>query len=122
MHVLQAAQQQAVVGVAQRRRLVQDEVAVVEDKFAAAPSCRSLPTAATATPDVSGRLWGWSGNASCAFKDVAGHVLFYLNYAPASWLHTPACKMPAFPESSVADSKYKVRVSAAGAACRRLCA
>lgn len=36
--------------------------------FEDAPSCRALPNAATAKPDDQGRLWGWRGGNSCAFK------------------------------------------------------
>eukprot|EP00878_Enallax_costatus_P020542 GHUV01021721.1.p1 GENE.GHUV01021721.1~~GHUV01021721.1.p1 ORF type:complete len:384 (+),score=70.66 GHUV01021721.1:223-1374(+) len=79
-----------------------------DDQFDATPSCRAVPTAATSSPDAIGRLWGWRHNSSCAFKDVAGHVLFYTDYTPASWLHTPACTDAPFPEDSVADNKFKV--------------
>lgn len=68
-----------------------------------------MPTAATSTPDQTGHLWGHVNGASCAFKDAAGHALFYTAYEPGSWLHTPACSMPAFSDNSVADSKLRVR-------------
>lgn len=80
-----------------------------EDQFDAAPSCRAVPTATTSTPDSIGRLWGWHHETSCAFKDVAGHVLFYTEYTPASWLRTPACAAAPFPDDSVADAKFKVK-------------
>lgn len=94
------------------------------DAFAAAPSCRSLPTATASKPDKAGRLWGQlnsgssgsgggsssgSGStAACAFKDAQGHALFYAGYEPGSWLHTPACRMTAFSANSVTDSKLRV--------------
>lgn len=52
--------------------------------WAAAPSCRAMPTAASSTPDAEGRLWGWNQNTKkpCAYKDPKNHVLFYVDYAP----------------------------------------
>lgn len=91
-----------------KRQLSQAVVEDSVDPFAAAPSCRRLPTASNATADASGRLWGMLNNASCAFKDVAGHVLFYVDYTPGEWLSTPACQAPPFPDNSVADSRFKV--------------
>lgn len=68
----------------------------------------ALPTAATSKPDSTGRLWGQAKGARCAFKDAAGHALFYTGYEPGSWLHTAACSMPAFSDNSVTDSKLRV--------------
>eukprot|EP00878_Enallax_costatus_P018113 GHUV01019058.1.p1 GENE.GHUV01019058.1~~GHUV01019058.1.p1 ORF type:complete len:401 (+),score=99.90 GHUV01019058.1:689-1891(+) len=48
-----------------------------QDPFEAAISCRAVPTAATSKPDAVGRLFGLRGNQTCAFKDFAGHALFY---------------------------------------------
>eukprot|EP00878_Enallax_costatus_P011242 GHUV01011739.1.p1 GENE.GHUV01011739.1~~GHUV01011739.1.p1 ORF type:complete len:401 (+),score=110.19 GHUV01011739.1:147-1349(+) len=79
-----------------------------QDPFEAAISCRAVPTAATSKPDAVGRLFGLRGNQTCAFKDFAGHALFYTGYVPASWLHTPSCLAAPFPEDSVADSQFKV--------------
>ncbi|WIA33528.1 hypothetical protein OEZ86_006652, partial [Tetradesmus obliquus] len=78
--------------------------------WAAAPSCGAMPTAASSMPDAEGRLWGWNQNTKkpCACKDPKNHVLFYVDYAPGSWLHTPACKSAPFPEDSVADSHFRV--------------
>lgn len=81
------------------------------DAFSSASSCRTLPTAANSKPDSSGHLWGQANGAACAYKDAAGHALFYTNYEPGSWLHTPPCSMPAFSDNSVADSKLRVRKS-----------
>jgi hypothetical protein len=42
-----------------------------DDPFAAAPRCPTFPRASTATRDREGRLWGYSGGGSCAFKEAA---------------------------------------------------
>jgi hypothetical protein len=79
--------------------------------FETAQPCLQPPTANTSAADESARLWGWndSQNTSCAFKDSAGHAVWYPEYIPGDWLHTPACSMPPFPDNSVVDSTLKVR-------------
>lgn len=82
--------------------------------FDAAPPCLQLPAANNSAPDQASRLWGWSDsqNTSCAFKDSAGHAVWYAEYIPGDWLHTAACTMPPFPDNSVVDSTLKVQTFA----------
>lgn len=68
-----------------------------------------MPTASTSTRDAQGKLWGSRDGARCAYKDKDQHALFFVGYEPGDWLHTPACSMAPFPETSLADSKLKVR-------------
>lgn len=78
--------------------------------FEKAPNCTSPPTANTSTADETSHLWGWNSerDESCAFKDSNGDVIWYPDYEPASWLHTPACNSPPFGNESVVDSNLKV--------------
>jgi hypothetical protein len=78
--------------------------------FEKAPNCTSPPTANTSTADETAHLWGWNSDRdeSCAFKDSNGDVIWYPDYEPASWLHTPACNSPPFGNESVVDSNLKV--------------
>ena len=92
------------------RLLMQQAPGKGRPDFFQAPNCTEAPTANTSTPDDSAHLWGWNTklNASCAFKDGKGNVMWYPDYEPASWLHTPPCSSPPFGNESVVDSSLKV--------------
>jgi hypothetical protein len=86
-----------------RRRLHQ-AANNVNDPFVRAPICKGDPNPKVAVPDAQGRLFARQNKVLCAYRDKMGAPVFYTNYQPASWLHTPACTDPPFDAGSVAVS------------------
>lgn len=114
------AQNQA-TGQASAGKQNEDSSAAVKNDFKRADSCEAgglgLPTAKTSTPDAASRLWGWSpkSNSSCAFKNKEGRALWFTDFVPGDWLHTPACSDEPFPVDSATDGTLKVCKSAGAA-------
>jgi hypothetical protein len=70
--------------------------------WAMAPTCEFVPTPRNSEPDRQGRLWGWQGGASCAFRsegtDGQPQPVQY------TWDNADVCKQPPDSSNSIPDT------------------
>ncbi|KAF8070886.1 hypothetical protein HT031_000967 [Scenedesmus sp. PABB004] len=85
------------------------------DAWARAPACKGAPGAA-AGRDAQGRLWGWEGGASCAYRSAPAAAAVA---APArdAWASAPACKGDARTSTTNKDSAGRLWGWEGGASC-----
>ena len=70
-----------------------------------APACAGEPGAGvSAVRDSVGRLWGWQGGASCAFKDGDRPVTNADPLVGTTWEAAPRCDFPRIAANSVQDT------------------
>lgn len=72
--------------------------------------CEVPPSKYTATMDGRGRLWGFEGNASCAYRDANGLPVY-------DWDTAPRCLGDASEGSSHADVEGRLWGWEAGSSC-----
>lgn len=70
-----------------------------QESWDKAPPCQFEPTGANSTPDKQGRLWGWIGSTSCAFKSSSGKTAI-----TTTWDTARDCSGTATTANSVYDS------------------
>lgn len=63
-------------------------------------TARPPPTTLHSVP-MQGRLWGFEGGASCAFRNEEGSPVFYIDYEPGNWVLTPPCATEPFHSSAM---------------------
>lgn len=74
-----------------------------QENWKEAPSCNFEPTSANSVPDKQGRLWGYIGGTSCAFKSVSGKAA-----VTVSWDTAADCTGIATTSNSVYDSNNRL--------------
>lgn len=75
-----------------------------------ATACKAAPNKDNSQKDNNGRLWGYEGGMSCAYKDSKDTPIFY-------WEAAPACPDAPTADTATADSQGKFWGWANGASC-----
>jgi hypothetical protein len=74
-----------------------------QENWEKAQPCMFAPTGANSIPDKQGRLWGWIGGESCAFKSITGKAA-----VTVSWDTAVDCAGAATTSNSVFDGNGRL--------------